>query len=152
MTPDRGTASGRLLRSRIEADEAELSRVLKDPESKDFKDLRDRAAYVYATGSFPTHLRTLMTSLLQKLSRYSRTPVSLDGNLGSMKLNEESIALLELENHPLVRKVKDYVSRGYRIEVAREMKARRPYSKILMVNGSGDRLTVQVDGSVKEGW
>lgn len=152
MTPDRGNSSRRLLRSRIEADEAELQRVLADPESRDFKDLRDRAAYVYATGTFPTHLRTLMTSLLQKVSRYSRTPVSLDGHLGSMKLNEETIRLLDLEDHPMVRKVKDYILKGYRIEMARDLKARRPYSKILLASPGGERITLQVDGSVKEGW
>jgi hypothetical protein len=34
-----------------------------------FYDLRDRAAYVHVTGAMPTHLRTYMSELLNKISR-----------------------------------------------------------------------------------
>lgn len=143
----------RVLRSQQPATDDEVARIMADPNSKDFQDLRDRAAYVYVTGSIPTHLRTLMNSLLRKLTRYSRTPVSLDGRLGSMQLDAGSIAALSLDAHPLTKKVRQYLNDGYRIAVARDHKSRRPYSKVLLLHpASGIRLTVQADGSIKDGW
>lgn len=137
---------------RVATDE-EVARILSDPHSKDFQDLRDRAAYVYVTGSLPTHLRTLMNSLLRKVTNYSRQPVSLDGRLGSLQLDPGTIEALSLNTHPLIKKVNEYLRQGYRISVVREHQTRRPYSKVLLINGrTGDRLTVQADGSVKDSW
>jgi hypothetical protein len=143
----------RFLRSRLRADECEVQRVLSDPDSKDYADLRDRAAYVYVTGSMPSHLRSLMTSLLARLATYSRTPVSFDRRVGSLALSQEMIERLDLESHPMVAKLRPFIDGGYRIQLERDMKARRPYTKVFLFNpGTGDRITVQIDGSLKEGW
>lgn len=143
----------RVLRSQQAATDDEVASIMADSNSKDYQDLRDRAAYVYITGSIPTHLRTLMNSLLRKLTQYSRTPVSLDGRLGSMRLDEGCIAALGLESHPMTKKVRQYLNDGYRIAVARDHKSRRPYSRVLLMNPtSGLRITVQADGSIKDGW
>jgi hypothetical protein len=143
----------RVLRSRTRADDDEVRKILAEPDGKDYQDLRDRAAYVYATGSIPSHLRTLMTSLLVRLTKYSRTPVSMDRRIGSMELSQEMIRTFGLDSHPMIVKVRSYVESGYRIQVARDVKARRPYSKVFLWKpGSDEKITVQIDGSVKEGW
>lgn len=143
----------RVLPSQRPATDEEVARILSDPTSKDFQDLRDRAAYVYATGSIPTHLRTLMNSLLRKVTQYSRQPVSLDRRLGSLQLDPGTVEALDLDTHPLITKVREYLQQGYRISISREQHARRPYSKVMLVNPStGSRLVVQADGSVKDTW
>jgi hypothetical protein len=124
--------------------------------SKEYEDMRDRAAYVYVTGANPTHLRSRMSALLRARTSYSRKPVSLDGLSGCIKVAEENVKRLSLENHPMVVKAKSFVDEGYKIELATHWKARRPYSKILLFKqdpaGQVTRVTVQNDGSVLEGW
>jgi hypothetical protein len=132
--------------------EQELRSILSDPRSKDYKDLRDRAAYVYITGSFPTHLRTLMTSLLRAVTKYSRTPVSLDGSRGSIKLDNEMVDALGLDEHPMIRKVKHYIDQGYRLQPSPfSLKDRRPFSRVYLTKDN-DKVIVQADGSVRDGW
>lgn len=130
--------------------------VLANPDTKEYQDLRDRAAYVYATGAFPTHLRTYFTSLLRNVSKYSRQPVSLDGRSGSMQILPENVAALGLDSHPMVKKVRDYIKRGYQIQVGQDVRTRRPYSRVFLYRKAPgqptDLVTVQVDGSIKEGW
>jgi hypothetical protein len=141
--------------SRVPEDEIDPGHVLAQRGSKDYQDFRDRAAYVYATGSFPTHLRNYMSALLSRVTRYSRTPVSMDHRQGSMQLQEEIIRELGLDQHPMIRKVRDYVKQGYKIQVSRDLKARRPYSKVFLYRESGtgtDLLTVQADGAIKDRW
>lgn len=141
------------IRSRNPASDNEIVNILSDKQSKDFMDLRDRAAYVYVTGTFPTHLRTMMTSLLRKVTRYSRVPVSLDRRSGSISLTPSVVDELQLEKHPMVARVKDFLNYGYRIERTADIKARRPYSRVHLLHPlTSERLTVQVDGSVREGW
>lgn len=136
--------------------DGDVEKLLHDKDTKDFNDLRDRAAYVYATGTFPTHLRTYMTALLSKITRYSRTPVSLDRRIGSLQIVEDNIQRLSLEDHPMTRKVREYIQKGYRIELDRDsLKNRRPYTKVFLWRNAGagtERITVQSDGSVKDGW
>lgn len=145
-------------RPRDERLHEEIDNVLQDPDSKAYHDLRDRAAYVYVTGTYPTHLRRYFTSLLRAITNYHRQPVSLDRRIGSMKLDDEAVARLELNVHPLVRKVQEYINKGYRIQVSRDLTSRRPFSKVFMFKLTSDgqrvadRVTVQYDGSTKEGW
>lgn len=124
--------------------------------TKEYADMRDRAAYIYITGAHPTHLRSRMRALLRMQTSYSRKPVSLDGRTGSVKLAEENVERLQLQNHPMVMKVREHISNGYKIELSTGWKDRRPYSKILLfkaqIDGAVDRLTIQEDGSVKDGW
>lgn len=134
----------------------DVSRLLHDKNSKEFDDLRDRAAYVYATGSYPTHLRAYMTSLLSKITRYSRNPVSLDRRLGSMAVDETRAQQLGLDEHPMVVKVRGFIKQGYRIQLSRDDEtSRRPYTKVFLWRRARhglERITVQSDGSVKDGW
>lgn len=120
-------------------------------DTKEYADLRDRAAYVYATGTFPTHLRTLMVALLRKVARYSRAPASLDGRVGCMHVDPEMVARLGLDQHPMVVQVRRHVADGWRIQVARDVKARRPFGKVFLLKGN-TRVTVQADGAIREGW
>lgn len=135
---------------------ANMANILHNSKSKEFEDLRDRAAYVYVTGTFPTHLRKYFTAILQGITRYSRSPVSLDRRIGSMQLTEDMIVQLGLTDHPMVRKAKHFIDQGYQIQVGFSMKARRPFGKVQMFKntkaGVSERVTVQADGSVNEGW
>lgn len=127
-----------------------------NPGTKEYFDMRDRAAYIYITGANPTHLRGRMRALLRARTSYSRKPVSLDGRLGAIKLADENVERLSLHEHPMVVRAKSFVAQGYNIELSTQWKARRPYSKVLLYknesSGQVTRITVQSDGSVKEGW
>jgi hypothetical protein len=120
------------------------------PGSKDFNDLRDRAAYVHVTGAMPTHLRTYMTELLNKISRFT----GAKGN--SIEIARQNATMLGLENHPMVKATREFLNDGYQIMVARDLKARRPYGKVFlwkdMGHGAISRIAVQSDGSVLSNW
>jgi hypothetical protein len=142
-------------RQPAKGDENDLQTILKDPETKDYQDLRDRAAYVYITGTFPTHLRSYMMSLLRIGTAYSLKPVALDGRSGSMELTPEVRKALDLEDHPMVSRTRDFVNEGYKIFFQRDVNERRPYSKVLLYKKDGGvmhKLVVQADGSILEGW
>lgn len=136
----------------------EVDVVLPAKGTKEFIDFRDRAAYVYITGAFPTHLRTRFTALLRGVTTHRREPTGLDGRVGTVKLDAEAIARLDLESHPMVRKVKGYIQQGYRIQTlrGRSITVRRPFSKIYLFREEKgialDHITVQIDGSVKDHW
>ncbi|QIG76075.1 hypothetical protein EVC24_054 [Rhizobium phage RHph_I4] len=117
-------------------------------------DIRDRAAYVYITGSFPTHLRRNYNAVLRAITSVFRTPMALDQRSGTIGVTNEAIADLELENHPMVKMVRRRILDGYVIQAARNVVSRRPYSKVFLYKRTdpSDRITVQVDGSTKEGW
>lgn len=117
-------------------------------------DIRDRAAYVYVTGSFPTHLRRNYNAVLRAITNVFRTPMALDHKGGSIGVQEEAIADLELEQHPMVKVVRRHINDGYIIQTARNVVSRRPYSKVFLHRKTdpSDRITVQVDGSVKQDW
>jgi hypothetical protein len=121
------------------------------PGSKDFYDLRDRAAYVHVTGAMPTHLRSYMTELLNKISRFTGPK---GGN--SIEIARQNASMLGLEDHPMVKTVRDFLNDGYQIMVARDLKARRPYGKVFLWkdlgHGALSRVAVQSDGSVLSTW
>lgn len=131
--------------------EIEVERILADSRTKEFKDLRDRSAYMYITGTHPSHLRTFFTRALSLVSRMHNRPVSLDGRSGNLKLDERVVQKLDLDNHPMVQKVREYIAEGYRITVSRGANNRKPYTKIFMSKGN-DEITVQIDGSVLDHW
>ncbi len=129
----------------------ELDRILSDPKSKEFKDLRDRAAYMYITGNHPSHLRTFFTQALTLVSKMHNAPVSLDGLSGVLKLNDDVAEKLNLPNHPMVLKVKQHVADGWRIKPSRGPNARKPYTKVFMYKEQ-QQITVQIDGSILDHW
>jgi hypothetical protein len=119
------------------------------PGTKEFHDLRDRAAYVHVTGAMPTHLRSYMTDLLNKISRFTA------GGSNSLEIARQNAVLLGLEDHPMVSKVREFLADGYQVMVSRELKSRRPFGKVFLwkqTDGQLSRITVQQDGSVLSQW
>jgi hypothetical protein len=126
-------------------------------EKKIRADLRDRAAYVYVTGQFPSHLRRKYTGMLRALTHYFKKPVSLDGRTGHLKLDDEVIRDLALDSHPMVRKVREKIAAGYFIQPSLGLGTRRNFWKIFMFKLNADNIPfghiiVQGDGSIKDGW
>jgi hypothetical protein len=72
-------------------------------------------------------------------------------NAGSMRLNDDMTERLDLEAHPMVKKVRGFIADGWRIKVSKGSNQRKPYTKIFMFKG-GESLTVQIDGSIKDHW
>ena len=121
-----------------------------DPGTKDFYDLRDRAAYVHVTGAMPTHLRSYMTGLLSKIASFTG-----QRGLNSLEVARQNAALLGLDSHPMVKRTREFVKDGYNIVVAPDIKARRPFSKVFLWKQEGrvlQKVTVQSDGSVLPNW
>lgn len=125
--------------------------ILSDPRSKLFNDFRDRAAYVLVTGIYPSHLRPFFTQALSMVTTPCATPTALDGPSGVLKLDEDVARRLGLADHPMVRKARAMIADGYRVKASRGPSSRRPFARVFMHKGAL-RLTVQVDGSVLDGW
>lgn len=134
------------------ADGDEIARILAEPRSKEYKDLRDRAAYMFITGTYPSHLRTFFTRALSVISKLHNAPVSLDGRSGNLQVDPVIAGKLELDTHPMVVKVRQYIKDGWRIQVSRGANERKPYTKVFMFHRRGDHVTVQIDGSVLDHW
>ena len=123
--------------------------------SKARSDVRDRAAYVYVTGQFPSHLRSNYMSILRAVTASIAKPVALDGRSGSMKINDAATSDLDLENHPLVTTVREKVADGFLIQPSRGLQARRPYGKVFMYRPTAkgnDLIVVTSEGAVKNNW
>lgn len=122
-----------------------------------YKMARDRAAYMYVTGQFPSHLRPKQTDFLRRISREYKKPSGLDGRVGHRMIHDEIAAHLKLEAHNLVRAVRKYIRLGYFIEPSRGHGTRRNFDKIFMFKlGSGNRIVEKItifgSGAVKRGW
>jgi len=129
--------------------------IIQRPRTRTYNELRDRVAYVYVTGCFPTHLRSEANELLRLISSYSQTPTSFDRRSGTLLVCEEAVVRLSLAAHPMAKKVRTYINRGYRIATGRGSKARRPYGKVFLCkNGEhcDEQIVVQRDGSVLDKW
>lgn len=80
---------------------------------KYYKDARNRAAYIYITGQFLSHLRKESTSFLRHATARFKKPVSLEGRTGKRKLSDAIARDLELNQHPMVLAVRKKISQGY---------------------------------------
>lgn len=132
-----------------------LREVLAQPESKDYMDLRDRAAFVHITGTLPTHLRENMTALLRSMTVVRSEPTSMDGESGSIKIEPHIGRSIRIEKHPMVEKTKEFLSNGYKVQASRDLKARRPFSRVFLYRESKDgmyKMTVHSNGAIREGW
>ncbi|KRW94343.1 hypothetical protein AQY21_20655 [Paracoccus sp. MKU1] len=120
------------------------------------EDMLDRAAYVYVTGQFPSHLRKHYTAVLRAITHYFRKPVAFDGRTGNIKLDDRVVEDLDLDKHPMVKEVRNKVAEGYFIQPSRGFGTRRPFWRVFMFKLQGehmvDKITVQADGAVKKGW
>lgn len=131
--------------------------AMMDPDGTFFRTIRDRAAYVYIVGNFPSHLRKESTGVLRQVTRAYRRPSSLDGRVGNNKLNDDVVADLTLEQHPMVLEVRYYIRQGYLLLGPRGYGKRNTYQRIYMFkpgpNGTFQNpIRVQVDGACKQGW
>lgn len=129
--------------------------MLDELSDKDRRDLRDRAAYLFITGCFPSHLRRHFTRLLVAITTASSRPTSLDGVTGVMLIDRVIVDRLRLEAHPMVQRVRKRLREGYRIAVSRGQNCRNPYTKIFLSRGSGaedQQIIVQIDGSEHDSW
>jgi len=118
-------------------------------------DVRDRAAYVYVTGQFPSHLRSNTMGILRAVTASFTKPVSLDGRSGSIKLTSAVVQDLELEKHPMVMEVRSRIDAGFVIQPSRGLQSRKPFGKVFMHRRKRtgvDMITVNADGSVKNSW
>jgi hypothetical protein len=123
--------------------------------SKVRDDIRDRAAYIYVTGQFPSHLRRNYMGILRAISASFQKPVALDGRSGSIKLTSEVVSDLNLENHPMVKEVRAKIDEGFLIQPSRGIQSRRPFTKVFMhrrARGGTELITVGHDGAVKRSW
>lgn len=129
----------------------DIQRLLRDRRGKYFKDVRDRAAYMHITGTYPSHLREHFTRVLGLISVMSNRATSLDHRLGTLKIDGQIREQLDLDRHPMVMKAKEYIKEGYRIELSLGSNRRKPYTKIWLFRGLS-KLTIQIDGSVLDHW
>lgn len=132
-----------------------IESILGHPAEKPYKDLQDRAAYMYVTGCFPTHLRGAASEWLRLVSTPSRSPSALDGRGGVMSILQPVATRLGLEMHPMVEKVREKVAQGCTITASRGPHARRPYGKVFLsrrIADGEDRIAVKIDGSVLDHW
>ena len=128
-----------------------IEHILADPQSKEFKDLRDRAAYMFITGTHPSHLRVFFTQALSLVSKMHNAPQSMDGLSGALKLNGDVVERLDLRAHPMVLKVRECVSNGFRIKTSRGPNARKPYTTVFLFKGQ-EQVAIQIDGSTLDRW
>ena len=87
-------------------------------------DIQDRAAYLHCVGHLPSHLRPRANQILLQISEYFRRPTSLDGRLGERRLKDDAIRDLKINDHDMVREVRERVSHGYRIQHSRGLGTR----------------------------
>lgn len=119
--------------------------------------MRDKVAYIYITGQFPSHLRKESRQVLQTMITHAPSGTALDRRGGMVKVADEVVADLDLNAHPLVQKVRQKLRQGYFIQKSRGHGTRRNYGKIFMFKLNADgiqvgQITVNGDTSVKEGW
>lgn len=120
-------------------------------------DVRDRAAYVFITGNFPSHLRSKSLAVLKQISRPYRRPSSLDGRGGHRMLHDGAVRILTLNEHEMVRVVREKIRQGYLIHPSRGFGTRNGYSKVFMFKRHPDqmvydRIAVTIEGAIKKGW
>lgn len=132
--------------------EKDISVVLHDPESQGWRELRDRAAYVYLSGGFPSHLRPHTVRALRQVVH----PVK-DHEEGKKALvvADEAVDALQLRSHPMVTTANRFLEKGYRLRLSEEPGDRRPFSRVLVYREVGEgiqKATISIDGGVKSGW
>jgi uncharacterized HAD superfamily protein len=132
-----------------------IEKLLEHPAEKPYKDLRDRVAFMYITGCFPSHLRETASHWLRLVSTPSRSLSALDGQGGVMAVLQPVAIRLALEDHPMVAKARAKIADGYRITASRGPNARRPFGKIFLSRRGvtrEERIAVKIDGSVLDHW
>jgi hypothetical protein len=131
--------------------EKDISVVLADPDSQGWRELRDRAAYVYLSGSFPSHLRPHTVRALRQVVH----PVNHPEEGKALVVNDEAVDALQLREHPMVTTANRFLEKGYQLRLSDEPGDRRPFSRVLVYREVGEgiqKATISIDGGVKSGW
>lgn len=132
-----------------------IADVLALRDTKAGLDLRDRLASLHLTGAFPTHLRPRFTSLLRAASRYRQPTAGSRPAPWRMVVEPAVVAAYDLERHPMVHTVRKLTAAGWHLRQPDAPAARRPFGRVLLERpgpSGPKRVTIRVDGSVKEGW
>lgn len=125
----------------------QVSAILAEPNSEMFKDLRNRAAYMYITGCYPTHLRPFYTGALTEMRRYSH----LEARNGGYGFEPAFIEGLELDDHPMVVRARELASRGWSLRDPLRGSQRRSFQKIHLSRGER-KVSVRITGETVLGW
>lgn len=140
-----GTGAGR---SSQETVRERAMKIALDRASSEWNDLRDRAIFVHVRGIQPTHLRSATTRLLVAISCVRR------GCVGEMpacfQIADEFVRMLELDHHPMGRKVEQLKSLGWKLAPYPHGTHRRGFAKILMRNDDDQYCWVKTDGAVRD--
>lgn len=107
-----------------------------------------------ALAAFLRHLRVYVAGLLRGLSNYGRSTISFECRGDPATLIDQQIVALGLQGNPMIGAVRRLIAQGYRIRPA-DQRARLPVTKVYLLRhaqGVEDRVTVEADGSVKQGW
>lgn len=115
--------------------------------TRQFKDLRDRIAYMHVTGAHPTHLRPMFTGALNVLSE----TVSCSGRFGPHLIDRSAVYELDLNSHAMVVEARRLLAEGWRLVVSLGPNCRRPYGN-LYFSREQYRLTLSSEGWNKPGW
>jgi hypothetical protein len=118
---------------------------------KKVDDLADRMAYIHLLGGFPTHLRPDSYALLRQVT----TEAQDDSRPGPFRLLPEVVALLKLDDHPMVTKARELMARGYDLARTRGTEDRRPYGRVWLWKRLDEtraiHATVDNKGGLREG-
>lgn len=129
----------------------DLDRILADPRTKVFGDLRDRAAHMHLTGGFPSHLRDFFTGALRVISSDPQETAQATSSTCPSGIAKDVVEKLNLDCHPMVLAVRRRSKEGWQIKPSLGPDRRRPFTKVFMFCGD-QRITVQIDGSVLDHW
>lgn len=131
---------------------SDIGVVLSEPDSKGWQELRDRAAYIYLSGSFPSHLRPHTVKALRQIVRIVKKP---EGDKGSLIITDEAVNALQLRDHPMIKTAERFLEKGYQLRLSEGPQDRRPFSRVLIYRQTGEgiqKATIGIDGAVKQGW
>lgn len=125
----------------------QVTDILADPDSLAFTELRDRAAYMYLTRCYPTHLRPFYTGALTEMRRYANLGPQSPG----FSLEPAFIHELDLDEHPMVVRAREMMARGWRLCDPIRESARHSFQKIHLSKGT-QKITIRIAGEIVLGW
>lgn len=128
-------------------DPQDVLKIMGRKGTKEYRDLRARAAYMHVTGAHPTHLRPFFTGALNVISE----TFNKSGRFGPFLIDRSAVYELELNSHPMVRRTRQLLHDNWRLVVSLGPNSRRSYQALYFSRGR-QRLTLNGDGSTKPGW
>jgi len=127
-----------------------LAEIIRAPGSKQFNDVRDRAAFTHVTGTCATHMRPQATGLLWITTEPVGEVPPLGGR-GPVRLSHYYFDKLALDTHPMVKAVGRKIAEAWDVCTFTGPNDRASFQRVFMRRGD-EKQRVQVDGSVLLGW